>query len=269
MSRLDTVLLFLQICQICDGARHLQNPIVRPSRQAQLVDRPFQQSFALLVDRTVAANVAGGHMGVAEQLGVAFEAGQLPLTGGVDPFAYRSGGFTRRLAHQVVEGDSGDLDVEIDPVEEGAGDAGAVALDRQRGAGALVARVVQVAAGAGIHGGDEHELSRIGEGDGGSGDGDGVVFERLAQRFDDVLAEFGEFVEKEDAVVGEGDFAGPGVGAAADESGIGDSVLMGGRYFTFLIKITVRTDFYSYQVLSYDSEFAFKIHSLTNPSKHI
>jgi len=44
---------------------------------------------------------------------------------------------------------------------------------------------------------------------------------------------------------------------------------MGGRYFTFLIKITVRTDFYSYQVLSYDSEFAFKIHSLTNPSKHI
>jgi hypothetical protein len=265
VGRLDTIALL----QIGDGARHLENAVVGAGRQTQMVDRPLQEFFALLVDRTVAADVAGGHMGVAEQLGMAFEAGQLSLTGSVDPFAYRGGRLAGRLAHQVVEGDSGDLHVEIDPVEEGAGDTRPVALDRQRRAGAFVMGIAQIAAGTGIHGGDEHELGRIGEGDGRPGDGDGVVFERLAQRFDDMVAELGEFVEKEDAVVGQGDLTGAGIGAPADEPGVGDGVLMGGRYFTFLIKITIRTDFYSYQVLSYDSEFDFKIHSLTNPSKPI
>ena len=39
--------------------------------------------------------------------------------------------------------------------------------------------------------------------------------------------ELGEFIEEEDAAVGEGDFAGGGVGAAADEAGVGDGVVGG------------------------------------------
>jgi hypothetical protein len=42
-----------------------------------------------------------------------------------------------------------------------------------------------------------------------------------------VAAEFGEFVEEEDAVVGDADFAGGGNDAAADEADVGDGVVGG------------------------------------------
>ncbi len=47
----------------------------------------------------------------------------------------------------------------------------------------------------------------------------------MVKRADDVAAEFGEFIQEQYAMVGEGDFAGAGVGAAADESGVGDGVV--------------------------------------------
>ena len=68
-----------------------------------------------------------------------------------------------------------------------------------------------------------------GEGDGGGGAAD-VDFareslQRPVQDFDRVCAEPGQFVEKEDAAVGEGAFARPGPGAAADQPGIADGVV--------------------------------------------
>ena len=42
------------------------------------------------------------------------------------------------------------------------GHAGAVALDLSRGAAALVTRVAKIAAGTGIHRGDQHEIARQG-----------------------------------------------------------------------------------------------------------
>ena len=55
--------------------------------------------------------------------------------------------------------------------------------------------------------------------------GDGAVFEGLAEDLEDVAGELGELVEEEQAVVGEGDFAGAGDHAAADEAGVGDGVV--------------------------------------------
>ena len=52
-----------------------------------------------------------------------------------------------------------------------------------------------------------------------------AVLERLAHDLQSLAAELGEFVEKQDAVVGERDFAGAGVGAAAEQAGIGDGVV--------------------------------------------
>ena len=115
--------------------------------------------------------------------------------------------------------------MDVDAVEERAGDLGDVALDHGRGAHALARLVVEVAAGAGVHGGGEHEARGKAERHGGAGDGDGVVFERLAHDFEDVAGELGQFVEEEQAVVGEGDFAGTRDDAAADEAGVGDGVV--------------------------------------------
>jgi hypothetical protein len=46
-----------------------------------------------------------------------------------------------------------------------------------------------------------------------------VSLERFAESFEGLTVEFGELVEKENAVVGEGDLAGLRNGAAADECG--------------------------------------------------
>ncbi len=60
-------------------------------------------------------------------------------------------------------------------------------------------------------------MNSLGKGDaaGGAGDGDFAVFQRLAHDFEGGAFELGEFVEKEDAVMGEADFAGRGIGGAA------------------------------------------------------
>jgi hypothetical protein len=117
--------------------------------------------------------------------------------------------------------------VEVDAVEQRAGDALAVFSISGVGSSGTRVWVAVVAAGAGVHGGDEHEAGGEGEGAGGAGDGDGAVFERLAHDLQGAAAEFGEFVEEEHAVVGEGDLAGAGVAAAAEQAGIGDGVVGG------------------------------------------
>ena len=62
---------------------------------------------------------------------------------------------------------------------------------------------------------------------GGAGDGDHAVLEGLAEDFEDVAGELGELVEEEEAVVGEGDFAGARDHASADEAGVGYGVVGG------------------------------------------
>lgn len=96
-------------------------------------------------------------------------------------------------------GDAWDFDMDVDAVDEGAGDAGHVFIHGAVGGGVGG----EVAFLGGIHGGDEHEACGKGDGGVGAGDGDGLVFERLAECFEDGAWEFGEFIEKEDTVVGE------------------------------------------------------------------
>ena len=153
------------------------------------------------------------------------EAGVLELAGGEDAGADLGGAFGGGVAAELFVLHGGDFDVDVDAVEERAADFGDVALDHGRGAHALAGLVVEVAAGAGVHGGGEHEAGGEAERHGGAGDGDDAVLEGLAEDFEDVAGELGELVEKEEAVVGEGDFAGAGDHAAADEAGVGDGVV--------------------------------------------
>ena len=70
----------------------------------------------------------------------------------------------------------------VDAVEERARDAGEIVLLRGFGAFALVNRVEQEAAGAGIHGTYEHYAARICRCYGISGDCYFSIFERLSER---------------------------------------------------------------------------------------
>ena len=61
--------------------------------------------------------------------------------------------------------------------------------------------VAVIAAGAGVHGGYEHEGAGVFDGVFGTADGNLPVFERLAHHFEHLPVEFGQLVEEEYAVV--------------------------------------------------------------------
>lgn len=115
--------------------------------------------------------------------------------------------------------------MDVYAVEQRAGDAVAIGLDLFGRATAFAFGVAIVAARARIHGGDDHALGGEGHGTGRAGDGDASVFERLAQYLQRAAFKLRQFVEEEDAVVGDADFAGGGIGAAAEQAGIGDGVM--------------------------------------------
>ena len=77
----------------------------------------------------------------------------------------------------------------IDAVEQRSTDLGEIALNLSGRADAVVGGVAIVAAGAGVHGGDEHKTAGIVDGVLGTADGDVTVFEWLAEHFEGALIE--------------------------------------------------------------------------------
>ena len=79
----------------------------------------------------------------------------------------------------------------VDAVHEWAADFVEVAADGARGAGAFDSGVVVVAAGAGVHGCDEHEGGWVFDGGLGAADGDTSFFHGLPEHFERGAFEFG------------------------------------------------------------------------------
>src|SRR5439155_1261045 len=83
------------------------------------------------------------------------------------------------------------LDVEVDAVEERPRDARAVAVDEGWRAAAAAGVVAEVAARAGVHGGDELEGGGEEDGAGPARDRDAALLERLPERLERVPPEPG------------------------------------------------------------------------------
>jgi len=132
-----------------------------------------------------------------------------------------AGSPTRTVQPLTPRPGAGDGEVDVDAVKQRPGDFLSVARDLVGGVAAGAFGVAVVAAGAGVHGGDELEAGGEVAFHRGAADGDMAVFQRFAQHFEDAAVEFGQFVEKEDAVVGKADFARFGDGAAANQRGGG------------------------------------------------
>lgn len=120
-----------------------------------------------------------------EGLGVALESAEflympcLHLSVTVDPVTFESFKLTGPCAddprpdifrlfacvfcREVLIGDRGDLDMNIDPVKKGIQYPSSVAVYLAGRAGTLVPGVRKVSAGAGVHGGHKHERCWIGD----------------------------------------------------------------------------------------------------------
>lgn len=142
--------------------------------------------------------------GDVEQRVRAALAGERDLAGAADPLAH----WRRSLSlptSEVLAGDRGDLDAEVDAVEEGAGQAGQVAVDLVgRAVAAAGGRTVETA-GAGVHRGDELEAGREFGTPRRARNADPAGLQRFAQRFEHAAIELGQLVEEEHSVVGERD----------------------------------------------------------------
>ena len=71
-----------------------------------------------------------------------------------------------------------------------------ISFDTAWWTGAILFRVIKVAAGAGVHGGDEHEFGWIVYGESGSGYGHFPSLHGLAKDFKNTALEFGQFIQK-------------------------------------------------------------------------
>ncbi len=203
--------------EVGDGARDLEDPVVGPRAEVHVGHGEFEKFKSRFVDGAMGLEFAAAHAGIALDLGTAGEAVVLPSSCGDDALADLAGGFTSPVAADLAELHQGHLDVEVDAVEKRTGDAAQVILDfsgrtaRFRG---------HFSIRSWIHGRHQHEFGREGHGAGRAGDGDAAFLEGLAHGFENAAFELGEFIEKEDTMMGQRDFAGRGIGIPTQQPGV-------------------------------------------------
>ena len=118
--------------EVGDGAGDAEDAGVGAGGEAEFVHGGTEDGLRGGLEGAEALELAGGEVGVAADAGEVGVAFGLEGAAGEDACADVGGAFAGGLLGEVFEGDGGDLDVEIDAVEEGAGDAGAVAVDLGR-----------------------------------------------------------------------------------------------------------------------------------------
>src|SRR5437868_3555534 len=151
-------------------------------------------------------DLARTHPGVAVHFRVGMETGTLCLARLLDAVADRGGIFFSPRAGDVSVLDGRNFDMKIDPVQERAGDALAITLNHDGTTTAFAFQVAEVTARTRIHRGDEHEFRGKSNAARGAGDSNLAILERLPHDFEGGTLELREFIEKEDAVMGQADF---------------------------------------------------------------
>ena len=103
---------------------------------------------------------------------------------------------------------TGDRQVQIDPIQQRPGEFVAVALNHVRRAGTATTRLAEISTGARIHRG--HQLKACGKPHAilRPGNHDMPGFQRFSQNLQHLAIKLRQFVEKQYAMVGEGDLAG-------------------------------------------------------------
>ena len=133
-----------------------------------------------------------------------------------DPFANRSARLARRSRRQLPRSHGRHLHMQVDAVHQRTRNAPHITVHRPRRTGALLRRVVVIAARAGIHRRHERKIRRVFDVVSGPRNHDLLLLQRLPQHFEHAAPEFGQLIEEQHAVVGQRHLARPGRLPAAD-----------------------------------------------------
>ena len=170
----------------------------RPSSSIAALRMPCASGFK----RAELADLPGRHPAVDDGA-LASETVGLAGAGLLDFGQEVRGGGARRGFGKLGEGDGGDLDVEVDPVEQRAGDLAQILFDLRRRAATRPTRVGSISARTWIHRGDQDEFGRERCAPERAADRDVAFLERLAEDFEGLAVELGQLVEKQHALMGQ------------------------------------------------------------------
>jgi hypothetical protein len=137
-----------------------------------------------------------------------------------------------RTGAEGVPRDRGHVHVHVDPVQEGRGQPGRVSTHGSRVTGTGSLDLGEPSAGTGVHGCHEQETGRELDARSGPCDPHDAVFERLAKRFQGHRAKLRQLIEKQNAVVGEGDLAGTDGHSSTHKADAGDRVVWSSKRST-------------------------------------
>ena len=171
--------------EVGDGAGDFEDAVEGAGGKVELGHCHLDEGAGLGRELLLAAlaDLAGAECGVGGSRGVgrarlAVVARDLVVPGARDAVADGARGLGVGERGELVVVDARDFGKQVDAVQERAGDAALVAQHGALGAGAGGDGVAVVAAGAGVHGGNEHEVGGVGDGAVDAGDGDDAVLER-------------------------------------------------------------------------------------------
>ena len=172
----------LAALQVGDGAGHFQHPAVGARREAKALKGQLEQSVGGLGGLAHLLQLGVGYVPVAG-VAPAREALLLAFPGGADPLSNLGGALLFFGGGKLRKGHRVHLDVQVDAVQQRPGDLPHVALHRVGMAQTGMGGVPKVAAGAGVHGGNQHKPAGIGGSAAHPGDGHLAVLQGLAQHF--------------------------------------------------------------------------------------
>ena len=227
------------VVEVGDRARDLEHAVVGARGKPEFFKGVFEQRLGVGRHAADLPQKLGRDLRVAGDRGVP-EALQLDGPRRIDARLDGGGAFLLLRTGQAVEADGRHLDVQVDAVEQRAGNPAKIPRNGAVRAGAGARRVAVVPAGARIHGGDQHEPAGEGDRAVDARDGHGAVLQRLAQHLHGAAGKLGQLIEEQDAVVREGDLAGARYRAAARKAGGGDRVVRGAERPVFDERRVVR-----------------------------
>ena len=148
----------LRSVQVSDGPGHPQYAVMAAAGETQAVKGTVHDLFALFIQDAVFADHRRGHVSVAGNLRPGI-ARLLHGPGSVYPPLNIPGTLRGVLAAHGLIVHRRHLDVQVDAVQQRAGDAAHIALHLPLRAGASVVRMAVPAAPAGIHGAHQHKTA--------------------------------------------------------------------------------------------------------------
>jgi hypothetical protein len=126
--------------EVGDGAGDFEDAVMGAGGEAHAADGQLQGAFAGVVEGADFADLAGRDFGVDEA------AGGLEFTGGKDAGAHLGGGSAGGFGPEFLKGNGGNFDVEVNAIEQRAGDLAEVLGDLGAGTPAFAGGVAVEAA---------------------------------------------------------------------------------------------------------------------------